>query len=124
MKVLLFASESPVRERLADAISEVSGIQVEIQEPCDAGADRMSAQLLPDVVLVDIDHTRGRGIEIIKGIRGRRGGRMPIIMAIASSPSFQYRASCHEAGAMYFFNRGREQDWLIDSLASIRDQLG
>ena len=124
MKVLLIASESPVRERLTDAISELSDIQVETQEPVEEEVDRKITQLRPDVVLIDIDHSRGRGLEIIKLIHGRRRERVPVIMAIASSTSLQYRTSCHEAGATYFFNRGREQDWLLDSLASIREQLG
>jgi len=124
VKVLLIASESPVRERLTDAISELSDIQVETQEPVEEEVDRKITQLRPDVVLIDIDHSRGRGLEIIKQIHGRRGERVPIIMAIASSTSLQYRTSCHEAGATYFFNRIREQDWLLDSLASIREQLG
>jgi chemotaxis response regulator CheB len=124
VKVLLIASESPVRERLTDAISELSDIQVETQEPVEEEVDRKITQLRPDVVLIDIDHSSGRGLEIIRKIHGRRGERVPVIMAIASSTSLQYRTSCHEAGATYFFNRGREQDWLLDSLASIREQLG
>jgi chemotaxis response regulator CheB len=124
VKVLLIASESPVRERLTDAISELSDIQVETQEPVEEEVDRKITQLRPDVVLIDIDHSRGLGLEIIKRIHGRRGERVPVIMAIASSTSLQYRTSCHEAGATYFFNRIREQDWLLDSLVSIREQLG
>jgi len=124
VKLLLIASESPVRERLAAVISELPDVQVEIQQPGEEEMDRMIAQLRPDVVLIDIDHSRGRGLEIIKRIHGRRRERVPVIMAIASSTSLQYRTSCHEAGATYFFNRGREQDWLLDSLASIREQLG
>jgi chemotaxis response regulator CheB len=124
VKVLLIANESPVRERLAGAISELSDIQVKIQEPYEVEDDRTITQPRPDVVLIDIDHSRGRGLEIIKRIHGRRGERGPIIMAIASSTSLQYRTSCHEAGATYFFNRVREQDWLLDSLVSIREELG
>lgn len=102
----------------------MSDIQVEIQEPGEVEVDRRITQLHPNVVLIDIDHSSGRGLEIIRQIHGRRGERVPVIMAIASSTSLQYRTSCHEAGATYFFNRGREQDWLLDSLASIREQLG
>jgi hypothetical protein len=45
-------------------------------------------------------------------------------MAIAATRSLRYRSSCLEAGAMFFFNAVREQDWLIESLDSIREQLG
>ena len=123
MKVLLIESESPVRERLMRDISELSEVQVEIQEPDDAGVDRTIAQLHPDVVLIQVDNSRGRGLEIIKRLQGRRAEATPIIIAIASSSSLQYRASCHKAGAAFFFNRLREHDWLLDSLVVIQEEL-
>ena len=124
MKVLLIESESPVRERLAGMISELSDVQVEIQEPGKLEVEPTLALLHPDVVLIDIDQSRGRGLEIIRQIHGRRGEREPVIIAIASSSSLQYRASCLRAGAIYFFNRVREQEWLLESLAAMREQLG
>jgi DNA-binding response OmpR family regulator len=123
VKVLLIDSESPVSERLIEEISELSNVQVMIQEPSDWDPEHTAAKPHFDVILVDIDHSRGLGLDIIRRIRGQRGEKKPVIMAIASSPSLQYRASCLDAGAMYFFNRTREQDWLLDSLASIREQL-
>jgi len=124
VKVLLIESESPVRERLAGMISELSDVQVEIQEPGKLEVEPTLALLHPDVVLIDIDQSRGRGLEIIRQIHGRRGEREPVIIAIASSSSLQYRASCLRAGAIYFFNRVREQEWLLESLAAMREQLG
>ena len=93
-------------------------------DPCDVDLDRTIVQLHPHVILIDIDHAYGRGLKIIKQHHRRRGEGMPIIVAIASSNSLQYRASCHEAGAMFFFNLVREQDWLLKSLAAIQEQLG
>lgn len=105
-------------------ISELSDVQVEIQEPGKLEVEPTLALLHPDVVLIDIDQSRGRGLEIIRQIHGRRGEREPVIIAIASSSSLQYRASCLRAGAIYFFNRVREQEWLLESLAAMREQLG
>ena len=124
MKVLFIDSESPVRERLVGEISELPDVQVEILDPCDVDLDRTIAQLHPHVILIDIDHAYGRGLEIIRQHHRRRGEGMPVIVAIASSNSLQYKASCHEAGATFFFNLVREQDWLLKSLAAIQEQLG
>ena len=123
MKVLLIASESPVRGRLAGVISELPDVHVEILEPGKMEGNRTIMRIHPDVVLIDIDQSRGRGLEIIRQVHERRGELVPVIMAIAGSTSLQYRASCIEAGAMFFFNRLREQDWLVASLASIQEQL-
>src|SRR5271157_3092706 len=98
VKVLLVDSESPVRKRLVGAISELSDVQVETREPREEEVDRTITQFHPDVVLIDIDQSNGRGLAIIRRIRGRRWESGPIIMAIASSASLQYRASCLEAG--------------------------
>jgi CheY-like chemotaxis protein len=123
VKLLLIESESPVRERLVEEISELPNVQVTIQDPDDVELDRTIAQLHPDVVLIDIAHACGRGLEIIKRLHRRGAEGRPIIVAIASSNSPQYRASCHEAGAMFFFNLICEQNWLLDSLATIQEQL-
>ncbi len=124
MIVLLIDHETPLRTRLAGAISELADVQLQIQEPGSSEVDTTITELRPDVVLIDIDESRGSGLEMIKRIRARRQERRPVIMAIASSASIRYRESCLEAGAMYFFNCMREQDWLLESLASIREQLG
>jgi len=124
VKVLFIGSESPVRERLVGEIEELTDVQVEILDSRDVDLDRTIAQLHSDVILIDIDHAYGKGLEIIKRHHGRGAAGTPIIVAIASSNSLQYRASCHEAGATFFFNSVREQDWLLKSLATIQEQLG
>lgn len=122
VKALLVARESPVRSRLIELISEVQGIRLEVRDPYDA-ADLIPRQLLPDVILIDIDQTRGHGLEIIRRFREGRSGHSPVIVALARSGSIHYRSSCLDAGAMYYFNLEREQEWLLDSLVSIRKQM-
>ena len=53
-------------------ISEWSDVEIEIQDPCDAGVDKTVLQLHPDVVLIDIDYSQGMGIEIIRQLK-RKG---------------------------------------------------
>ena len=123
VKVLLVEGESPVRSRLSSAICELGEVQVEIQDPDWPEVEQDLARSRPDVVVVDVDCPQQEGLEIIRKIRSSMGKEAPVIVAISASKSLQYRSSCHEAGATYFFNRVREQDWLLDSLGSIRDQL-
>jgi DNA-binding response OmpR family regulator len=121
VELLLVASESPVRVRLADAIAELEEVHVETCEPNWADVERQLAVSHLDVMVVDVDGTRQQGLEIIR--RTRSVEHAPVIVAVSGSKSLQYRSSCHDAGAMYFFNRVQEHDWLMDSLVSIRDQL-
>lgn len=87
MKVLFIADESPVRERLAGVISELPDIQVEIGEPRQMEVDQMITQIHPDVVLIDIDLSGGRGLEIIRQTHRQREEHVPVIIAIANSAS-------------------------------------
>ena len=123
MKALLIANESPVRSRLTKTISELPDVHLEVKDPHN-DADLILLQFHHDVILIDIDQTQGHGLELIRRFREGRNERSPVIMALASSISLHYRASCLAAGAIYFFNLAREQDWLLDSLASLREQLG
>jgi DNA-binding response OmpR family regulator len=124
MNVLLLDKKSPLSERLIQEISELSDVHVRIQEPSDWEQKPIEAEPRFDVILIDIDQSQGLGLDSIRRLRGRRGAGGPIIMVISSSPFLQYRANCLEAGAMYFFNRVREQDWLLDSLVAIQEQIG
>jgi chemotaxis response regulator CheB len=123
MKTMLIAEASPVRTRLAEILSELPNVQVEMEGPF-VDADLIMTKFNPDVVLIDIDLTQGHGLEIIRKFHEGLSGGTPVIVAIANSRSLRYRASCLEAGAIYYFNAVREQEWLLDSLASIREQLG
>ena len=98
-------------------------IQVAIQEPLIGEVSRAVILQEPDVVLVDIDQSGGRGLEIIREVRRLCRNRTPVIMALAGSTSIQYRASSIDAGAMYFFNQLHEMDWLVRSLTSLHEQL-
>ena len=99
-------------------------VQIKIQVPDDPGVDKTITQLHPDVVLIDIDHSQGKGIETIRKLHGRQAKRGQSSWRLPARIPFQYRASCHEAGAMFFFKISCvEQDWLMKSLAAIQEQL-
>ena len=123
MKALLIARESPVRFRLAEMISELPGIQLEVTD-LHVEAELILPEFHPDVILIDIDQPQAQNLEAIRRLRKGGSERSPVIMALAGSGSLHYRAGCHDAGAMYFFNLERELEWLLDSLASIREQQG
>lgn len=123
MRIVLVAGDSPVRTRLAAMLAELPDLHLEVVGSS-VDVDQIILQRNPDVVLIDIDQTNGHGLEIIRKLHERSSENTPVIMAIAMSPSLRYRARCLEAGAMYFFNAVREQDWLLESLLSVRVQLG
>lgn len=123
MRAVLVAGDSPVRTRLTEMLAELPFIQLEVQDPA-VDPCEMVIQSHPDVVLVDIDQARGRGLSIIRDLRRQSGEYAPVIVALVSARPLRYRSSCLKAGAMYFFNTTRELEWLVAALESIRDQVG
>ena len=90
MKTILFAGASPVRERLAEMIAELRGVQLDVAEPDVDTVCPIIRQSRPDVILVEIDEAHGHGLEIIRRCRRQEGQGAPVIMAIANSRSLQY----------------------------------
>jgi DNA-binding response OmpR family regulator len=105
------------------AISEAPGIVVQLRNPDSLEVECALDDSLPDVAIVDIDLERGRGLEIITQLHRLQNELSPVIMAIASAPSLRVRSSCLEAGAMYFFDKTCEQDWILESLELIRGEI-
>lgn len=123
MKALLIASDSLIRHPLAQAISDVLRTAVESQDPWVVDAGRIVAQERPDIVLIDLDLVHGDGLEIIGQLRRAQHELVPVIVALASTSSLRDRASCLEAGAMYFFDKSSELEWLLGSLESIKHEI-
>jgi CheY-like chemotaxis protein len=120
MKAALLAGDSPVRVRLAQMLSDLPYLQLQVED-LEADLDLMKGY---DVVLIDIDQACGRGLQIIRKLREKRVGDTPTVVALASSRPLRYRASCLKAGATYFFDTTRELEWLLSALQSIRECLG
>jgi DNA-binding response OmpR family regulator len=124
VKVFILTSDVHAREPLARAFSSVARTAVDIQDPANLDITDFAGGGRPDVVLVDLDQSSGRGLEIIRQLNGSCQGHPPVIMAIAEAPSLSSRASSLEAGAMFVFDTSTEQGWLLESLASIKSEIG
>ena len=77
MEVLLIARESPVRSRLAEMISELPDVHLEVTDPPNE-ADLILPQSHLDVILIDIDQTHGYGLEVIRQFRKGGSERSPV----------------------------------------------
>jgi DNA-binding NarL/FixJ family response regulator len=121
MKVMLIDGAEAVRERLSGVLSDLPGIEVMIQVTGTETLFPIIQRNRPDVVIIDINMTGGRGLDLIRGIREK--GEYPVVIVLSSSSNLQYRRKCIEAGAMYFFDKVREQDWLFDTVLALKEEL-
>ena len=69
MKVLIAEDSEAVRERLAEMISEVPGVEISDQAKDGQEAIRLIEEMKPDAVALDIRMPKGRGIDVLKYIR-------------------------------------------------------
>jgi len=122
MKVMLIDEAKAVRERLGGVLSDLPGIEVMIQASGTETLLPVIQRKRPDVVILDINMTGGGGLDLIRGIREK--GESPLVIVLSSSSNLQYRRKCLEAGAMYFFDKVWEQDWLFDTVLALKEELG
>ncbi len=117
MKVFLVHDPNAVCERLTGIIAELSGFEVAMGST--EGGQAFENILLnkPDVVIVDVQLRYGGGLNLIHRLSAHKPA--PIVIALASAASPLYRQKCMAAGAMYFFDKTRDQDALIAALAGM-----
>ncbi len=120
MKLLIIDDADAVRPRLADALAEIEGISVFSCAPRAGGIIQTIADRNPDVIVIDIGMPGG-ALDLVRAIK--HGTHPPVVIALSSSSSIQYRAACHSAGAEYFFDKVREQARLLEAVADLQKEL-
>jgi DNA-binding NarL/FixJ family response regulator len=121
MKVLLVDTGDKLRSRMVDALSEIEGLEVSATAQGADGVLRLMVKAPPDVVVLDIQMVNG-AIDLVHAIKSTT--HAPVVIALSSSSSIQYRAACHNAGAEFFFDKAREQERLIEAVADLQKELG
>ena len=120
MKVLILDDADAVRPRLADVLGEIDGLDVSSCAPSAGGTVELIRNHKPDVIVIDI-RMPGGALDLIRAIKS--GTHPPIVIALSSSSSIQYRAACHRAGAEYFFDKVREQARLVEAVVELQKEL-
>lgn len=115
---VFIADDSPtVRERLAALLSDVPEVDVVGQAQDAAEAIVAIERLQPDVVILDIRMPAGSGIGVLRSLH-KKADRPKFIM-LTNYPFLQYRRTCLEAGASYFFDKSSEFDKIPQALEQL-----
>jgi DNA-binding NarL/FixJ family response regulator len=120
MRLLLIDDADAVRPRLAAALGEIDGLDVTSCAPRAGGIIRLILERRPDVIVIDI-RIPGGALDLVRTIKS--GRHPPVVIALSSSSSIQYRAACHKAGAEYFFDKVREQARLMEAVVELQKEL-
>jgi len=110
---LFIADDSEIlRERLADILSEIEGVEIIGQGEEPITVIEAVERLLPDLVILDIRMPGGNGILILETLKKMENP--PLVIMFTNYPYFQYRKRCLDAGADFFFYKSTEFEKLID----------
>ncbi|MFW6129440.1 MAG: response regulator [Candidatus Aminicenantaceae bacterium] len=118
---MLIADDSKVlRTRLVEMLSEIQGLTVVGQAEEAAEAVAAVEKLNPDVVIMDIRMPGGGGIKALEAIKQNK--LKPLIIILTNYPFPQYRRTCMERGADYFFSKSTEMEYLMETLQKMADK--
>jgi two-component system, NarL family, response regulator EvgA len=125
MKVLIADGSPLIQKRLGALLSEIPGIEITACASDVDSAQAMAVEHHPDVIVLDASLPRGGGIELLGRIRalGRGGRCAPVFVVLASPSLLSYRVRFNEAGAAYFFDKGRDQDRLVEAVEAVSREL-
>jgi YesN/AraC family two-component response regulator len=121
LKVFIADDSELIRERLADYVAELEGVEL-VGQTGEAGtALDCIHQLRPDVAILDIRMPGGNGVQVLEAIK--RDGPAPVVIMLTAFPYPQYRRKCLDLGADYFFDKANEFEQVIEVLKQLRDEI-
>lgn len=118
MQVFIADDSILVRERLADLISEIEGVELVGQAGNGHEALEAIQRLEPDVVILDIRMPGANGIQVLEAIK--KYAKAPLVIMFTAFPYPQYRKRCLEAGADFFFDKNTE----FEELVTVLEEMG
>ena len=120
-KIVLVEDSQVVRERLLQSIESIPNVQVVGEYEDEEGAVTGVKQQVPDILLVDIRLRTGSGINVLKEVASRYPHTKIIVLTNYTEP--QYRKTCLENGAHYFFDKSNEFEQVPKLIAQLAGGL-
>lgn len=106
MTVFIADDSYIVVERLVDILGQIRGLDF-IGCAVDALEARQSIERLsPDVVILDLQFPKGRGLDVLKDVKLTRPNTTVLVLTNFSYPP--YRKRCLEAGADFFLDKSTD----------------
>jgi DNA-binding NarL/FixJ family response regulator len=117
IRVFIADDSATVRDRLSSLLAEMASVEI-IGQAADAAEAIQSIQRLkPDVVILDIRMPAGSGIGVLRSLQ--QHADKPKFIMLTNYPFLQYRKTCLEAGASYFFDKSSEFDKIPQALEQL-----
>ena len=73
----------------------------------------------PNVTILDIRMPDGSGIDVLRALKKERGNS--IVVMLTNYPYPQYRKTCMDEGADFFFDKSTEFERVIEVVRGVRE---
>lgn len=106
LRVFIAEDSLAIRERLIELMGEIDGTAVVgvAETPGDAITGILNTR--PDLIVLDYQLLGGTGVEVMRAVLPRAPSM--VFVVLTHHASFQYRRTCQEAGASWFFDKSTE----------------
>jgi DNA-binding NarL/FixJ family response regulator len=112
LRVVLVDDARHVRERLAEMLSSVAGVQVVGQAPDVPLALQLIEELRPDVLILELELPGQTGMDLLASIR--KEARKPLIIILTSLDYAPLRRACADLGADFYFYKPAEFERVLE----------
>ena len=117
MKMLISDDSVSIRDRLVRMFSTMDGIEL-VGEAQDIHRAYDAIQTLrPDLVILDIQMGEGSGIDLLRDVKQNYPATVAIMLT--NHPYPQYRQSCLDLGADYFFSKSTDLKLMIETVRQL-----
>jgi DNA-binding NarL/FixJ family response regulator len=118
IRVVIADASSSTRERLVALLEEWSGVVVVAVAADARQACAAIERLHPEVVILDTHMPAGGGLSVLRWAQPRLARPHFIVLTNYAYP--QYRRTCLEAGASYFFDKSSEFEQIPQALRQLQ----
>ena len=105
-RVYLVEDSPLIRERLVDLLVEIEGVAIAGLADSEAPAIAEILRDRPDTVVLDLRLAQGSGLNVLRAVHAQAPEITFIVLTAFDSP--QYRDTCINAGASYFFDKSSQ----------------
>lgn len=120
MRVLIVDDSSIIRQRLAERLEEVPGVEIVGEAENGVQALELIRSVRPHFLTLDLRMPGGSGLELLHELRQMPSA--PLVAVVTNYATPEYRSRCRELGALAFLDKSRQIDELILLVEELRSE--
>jgi len=122
LRVFLVEDSAVLRERLAESLGALPGVQVIGSSDTEQAAIDELRGLQCDAVVLDLQLKQGNGFNVLKAIRQAETSAHRTVVIVLTNYAFSlYRHRCLQAGADFFLDKARDYERLPQVLYAVAE---